>query len=51
MQKNGFFLMPWGRFGSLRDDITAQMKPKGQGGKELSKKFWAYCESAIESFK
>lgn len=43
--------MPWGRFASLRDDITVQMKSKEQNGTGLSKVFWEYCESAIESFK
>ncbi|POS72587.1 hypothetical protein DHEL01_v209022 [Diaporthe helianthi] len=51
VQKNGSFLSPWGRFDSLRDDVGVQIKSKEQGGTGLSKKFWEYCESAIESFK
>ncbi|KAG6357821.1 hypothetical protein INS49_013700 [Diaporthe citri] len=51
VEKNGSFLIPWGRFSSLRDDIAAGTRPKGQDGTGLSKKFWDYCESDVGSFK
>lgn len=51
MQKNGSFLIPWGRFSSLRDDIDKGLKPKEQDGTGLGKKFWDYCESEVGSFK
>jgi len=51
VQKNGSFLIPWGRFSSLRDDIAAGTKTKEQNGTGLSKVFWDYCESEVGSFK
>lgn len=51
VQKNGSFLVPWGRFSSLRDDIANALEPKERGGTGLSKNFWEYCESEVGSFK
>ncbi|KAL1853675.1 short-chain alcohol dehydrogenase [Diaporthe australafricana] len=51
VQKNGSFLIAWGRFSSVRDDIAAGLKSKEQGGTGLAKTFWDYCESEVNSFK
>jgi retinol dehydrogenase 12 len=51
VQKNGSFLIAWGRFGSLRGDIAAGFKPKDQNGTGLSKRFWDFCEAEVDSFK
>ncbi|KUI56509.1 hypothetical protein VP1G_03814 [Cytospora mali] len=51
VEKNGSFLLPWGRFGSIPDHIAKSMREESQGGTGLSKRFWAYCEDEISSFK
>ncbi|KAJ0115855.1 hypothetical protein J7T55_004024 [Diaporthe amygdali] len=51
VQNTGSYLIPWGRFGSIRDDIAVGIKSKEQGGTGLAKRFWEYCESEISSYK
>ncbi|KAI3390941.1 hypothetical protein diail_8339, partial [Diaporthe ilicicola] len=43
VQKNGSFLIAWGRFSSIPDDIAIGIKSKEQGGTGLLKRFWDYC--------
>lgn len=50
LEKNGAFIIPWGRFGCLPDDIKDAMKDKSEGGTGISRKFISWCERETESF-
>ncbi|KAK1760054.1 hypothetical protein QBC47DRAFT_455871 [Echria macrotheca] len=46
--KNGSFIIPWGRFGEIPADIAAGMEDGGSG---LSGKLWAWCEKETTTFR
>jgi len=51
LEKNGSFIIPWGRFGPIPCDILQGLKPKGNGGTGLSESFWAWCEQETAKFE
>jgi retinol dehydrogenase-12 len=51
LERNGDFIIPWGRFGVLPCDIASAMKPESEGGVGLSEKFWEWCERETASFR
>jgi len=50
LEKNGAFLLPWGRFGDVPDHIEAGMKPRENGEMSLIQKFIRYCASQTSAF-
>ncbi|KPM37463.1 hypothetical protein AK830_g9113 [Neonectria ditissima] len=50
-EKNGTFIIPWGRFGCLPDDIKAGLKKKEQGGTGASLRFAEWCERETEAYQ
>ena len=44
-EKNGAYIIPWGRFGILRDDVTKEWQA---GGK--AEKFWEWCEKETKEY-
>lgn len=50
MEKNGAFLIPWGRFRTLPDHIAHEMKTGEKHKVGLSRQFWEYCERSIQGF-
>jgi hypothetical protein len=42
-ENNGAYVIPWGRFGSPRVDIT-------NGLEENGKKLWEYCEGECKDY-
>ena len=45
-EKNGAYIAPWGRFGTFRGDIQAEIG-KGNGKAE---KFWEWCERETKAY-
>jgi len=42
---SGRYIIPWGRFGSIRDDVAESLKSQAQGGSGKAAKFFEHCES------
>ncbi|KAK3386438.1 hypothetical protein B0H63DRAFT_393386 [Podospora didyma] len=51
LDKNGGFIIPWGRFGPVPCDIASGMKTEHDGGTGLSERFWAWCEQETAKFR
>ncbi|KAH6717446.1 hypothetical protein BKA61DRAFT_323180 [Leptodontidium sp. MPI-SDFR-AT-0119] len=49
-EKNGAWIIPWGRFGPLRADIEVGSKSEEEGGTGISKKFWEWSEDQVKSY-
>jgi retinol dehydrogenase 12 len=48
--QNGSYIAPWGRVRTLRDDVTAGLKRKSEGGTGTAEKFWDWCEKMTEKY-
>ncbi|KAK1638042.1 hypothetical protein BDP81DRAFT_371295 [Colletotrichum phormii] len=51
VEKSGSYIIPWGRFGCILEDIAERMKPGSSGKKFLGKKFWNWCERETLSYQ
>ncbi|OHF02116.1 hypothetical protein CORC01_02695 [Colletotrichum orchidophilum] len=51
MEKSGLYIIPWGRFGCIPEDIAEGFKAGSSGGKSLTRKFWNWCERETLSFQ
>lgn len=49
---NGAYVVPWGKIqrDTPRKDIIQAMKPEKDGGTDLAKKFWDFCESQAKKY-
>ncbi|KAK9384236.1 hypothetical protein V1515DRAFT_647320 [Lipomyces mesembrius] len=47
---SGRYIIPWGRFGQIREDIAASLKSELVGGSGKAAKFFEYCESLTEEY-
>ena len=45
------FIMPWGRFAGMPDDIEVGMRSKEDGGNGLLAKFVEYCDKETKAFR
>lgn len=43
-------VIPWGRFGTLRKDLEAAAKTKGEGGTGRAKDFWEWSEKQVKPY-
>ncbi|KAF7542965.1 hypothetical protein G7Z17_g11124 [Cylindrodendrum hubeiense] len=50
-EKNGAFIIPFGRFGRLPNDIESAFKTKQQGGSGVAQRFVDFCERETKAFK
>ncbi|KAI1354862.1 retinol dehydrogenase 12 [Xylaria sp. FL0043] len=48
--KNGCWIVPYGRFGKLRQDIEEAMKLTQDGGSGIAKKFWEWSEDQVQAY-
>jgi retinol dehydrogenase-12 len=48
--KNGSFVIPWGRFGCLPDDIKASLKDEQHGGTGVAQRFFGWCERETKQY-
>lgn len=51
MEKNGAFIIPWGRFGVVPDDIKSSMQIKSQGGTGIAQKFLEWCQREVAAYR
>ncbi|KAJ3549262.1 hypothetical protein NM208_g590 [Fusarium decemcellulare] len=49
-EDSGRYIMPWGRFGLVKDDLVAAMKSRVEGGTGGAERFWEFCEEATKPF-
>ncbi|KAF2449873.1 NAD(P)-binding protein [Karstenula rhodostoma CBS 690.94] len=50
VEKSGSFVWPWGRFGTVRQDLVAATKSEAEGGNGNAKKFWDWTEEQVEKY-
>lgn len=43
LEHNGGLIIPWGRHGTIPEDIARGLKSTGEGGMGLSQRFWDWC--------
>ena len=43
---NGAYVLPWGRFGGFREDLTAEIEKEGGN----AEKFWEWCERVTKEY-
>jgi len=41
---------PWGRFFTIRTDISIAGKPKSEGGKGVAEKFWDWSTEQVQQY-
>jgi len=51
MEKNGAWIVPWGRFFPLRKDLEAAAKTEAEGGTGTGLKFWEWSEEQVKAYK
>ncbi|KAK1854759.1 hypothetical protein CCHR01_02570 [Colletotrichum chrysophilum] len=44
-EKNGSYIVPWGRFGCIPDDISDGFQSSPSSESSLARKFWDWCEA------
>lgn len=47
---SGRYVIPWGRFGSVRDDIALSLKHKEEGGIGKASMFFDFCERETKEY-
>jgi retinol dehydrogenase 12 len=47
---SGRFIIPWGRFGTVREDIVISLKGEGEGGTGKAKAFFDFCETEVKNY-
>ncbi|CAN8095157.1 unnamed protein product [Discula destructiva] len=50
LEKSGQWVIPWGRFYPLREDLVAATKLKDEGGNGHAKDFWDWSEEQVKDF-
>lgn len=49
-EKNGAYIIPWGRIGNYRADIMKATKGSKQGGTGMASRFYDWCEQETATF-
>ncbi|KAI1176531.1 putative estradiol 17 beta-dehydrogenase [Nemania sp. FL0916] len=49
-EKSGHYVVPFGRFYPIRDDLSAAVKPESEGGYGTTAKFWEWSEAQVVKF-
>ncbi|OKL64712.1 hypothetical protein UA08_00525 [Talaromyces atroroseus] len=50
IEKSGSWLIPWGRFYPISQDLVQATKPEDEGGAGTSLKFWDWSEEQVKKF-
>ncbi|RYO82324.1 hypothetical protein DL766_003119 [Monosporascus sp. MC13-8B] len=50
LEKSGGWVVPWGRFDSIRDDLVVSSKSKAEGGTGIAEEFWKWSEEQIKPY-
>ncbi|KAK3695838.1 hypothetical protein B0T22DRAFT_117378 [Podospora appendiculata] len=51
VEKNGCYVVPWGRIGGLRKDLVDATKAAEDGGTGRAAEFWDWCVDATREFQ
>lgn len=46
----GSYVLPWGRVGSICEDLQLAARLESEGGVDLARKFWDWSEKQVEKF-
>ncbi|KAK5019637.1 hypothetical protein BJ546DRAFT_1004212 [Cryomyces antarcticus] len=49
--QNGAYIIPWGRFGTFRNDIVPSTRPVAEGGNGKAEKFWEWCDKETRQYR
>ncbi|KAF2654367.1 NAD(P)-binding protein [Lophiostoma macrostomum CBS 122681] len=49
-EKNGCYIIPWGRVGECRKSVQQAAKPVEQGGSGIAARLWEACEKVCREF-
>ncbi|KAI5458270.1 hypothetical protein BGZ63DRAFT_61015 [Mariannaea sp. PMI_226] len=49
LENSGEWIIPWGRFGSIRKDLEKATKPI-EGGTSIAQQFWDWCEEQVKPY-
>ncbi|KAH7370257.1 hypothetical protein BKA65DRAFT_561849 [Rhexocercosporidium sp. MPI-PUGE-AT-0058] len=49
-EKNGAWIIPWGRIGNLRKDIAEGSKTAAEGGTGIAAAFWGWSEEQVKAY-
>ncbi|KAA6411359.1 MAG: hypothetical protein FRX48_04639 [Lasallia pustulata] len=49
-QRNGAWIIPWGRFGPLRKDLLLAQKTEAEGGTGHAARFWEWSEEQVRPY-
>ncbi|KAK2616458.1 hypothetical protein QQS21_000700 [Conoideocrella luteorostrata] len=44
------YVVPWGRIGDMRKDLTQATKPREDGGSGRAEEFWRFCENKTQDY-
>ncbi|KAF2726467.1 short-chain dehydrogenase [Polyplosphaeria fusca] len=50
MEKTGSWIVPWGRFTSIRSDLANACKDEKEGGTGKARQFWEWNEEQVKSY-
>ncbi len=52
-EDNGAYVVPWGKIqrDSPRTDIVEAMRPEKDGGTDVAKRFWEFCEDQAKAYE
>lgn len=50
-EKNGAWIVPWGRFAPLRKDLEAASKTEAEGDSSVAAKFWDWTEEQVKPYQ
>lgn len=50
-ERNGAYVLPWGRFGRLRGDIEVAIMGRQEGGRDLARGVWEWCEAGTGDYR
>ncbi|RYP75977.1 hypothetical protein DL771_002049 [Monosporascus sp. 5C6A] len=50
LEKSGGWVVPWGRFDSIREDLVVSSRSKAEGGTGVAEEFWKWSEEQIKPY-
>lgn len=49
-ERAGSYVLPWGRFGPICEDLQLAARQESEGGNDLPRKFWEWSETQVEAY-
>jgi len=51
LEKSGGWIIPWGRLGTIREDLQQSAKSEAEGGTGVAEKFWEWTEEQVKPYQ